>query len=180
MAGFDRSRSKDLREIDLHVRRHFEEVFLAIGLDVFLGVDWQLLVGVDGYQDLPDVGLQVVSGRLILVAAQLAITKFKENSLMTSLCQLAYVNYIFTEALIQVLNKDVLVRVVFEEHGVRHAGFLTPVQVPLHSALKTSFTRHSKLTTEMKRTSNLSSCWSATVCLCFFVHFSLSLPSSLK
>lgn len=38
---------------------------------------------------------------------------------------MSYVNNVLAEALFQVLDEDVLVRVVLEEHRVRHAGLFT-------------------------------------------------------
>lgn len=43
---------------DLHMRRHFEEVFLAVRLNILLGVDRKLLIGIQRDQHLTDVGLQ--------------------------------------------------------------------------------------------------------------------------
>jgi hypothetical protein len=40
------------------MRRHLEEIFLAVRLNIFLGVDRELLVGIHRDQHLTDVRLQ--------------------------------------------------------------------------------------------------------------------------
>jgi hypothetical protein len=55
-AGMENLRSST--PINLHMRRHLEEVFLPIRLNVLLGVDRKILVGIHRDQHLTDVRLQ--------------------------------------------------------------------------------------------------------------------------
>lgn len=68
-----------------------------------------------------------------------------------------YVNDVLLKTFFQVLNEDVFVGEVLEQHRVWDAGLFTLVQFPLHflqNLLLKSPTHHKF----KKRTSNLSSC----------------------